>query len=33
MSVTGEKDQPPLKSGMAVSDIFTGLFMVQGILA
>lgn len=33
MSVTGEPDGPPLKVGVAVSDLFTGLYAATGILA
>jgi crotonobetainyl-CoA:carnitine CoA-transferase CaiB-like acyl-CoA transferase len=33
MSITGETDGPPLKVGVAVSDLFTGLYAASGILA
>jgi formyl-CoA transferase len=33
MSVTGEANGPPLKVGVAVSDLFTGLYAAAGILA
>lgn len=33
MSVTGEPDGPPQKVGVAVTDIFTGLYAVTAILA
>jgi formyl-CoA transferase len=33
MSITGERDGPPLKVGVAVSDLTTGLFATVGILA
>ena len=33
MSITGEPDGPPLKVGVAVADLFTGLYAVTGILA
>ena len=33
MSITGEPDGPPLKVGVAVSDLFTGLYAASGILA
>ena len=33
MSITGEPDGPPLKVGVAVADLFTGLYAVSGILA
>ncbi|MFN0052324.1 MAG: CaiB/BaiF CoA transferase family protein [Planctomycetales bacterium] len=33
MSITGEADGPPMKLGVAISDITAGLFAVQGILA
>jgi len=32
MSLTGEKDRPPVKIGVAISDIFAGLFAAIGIL-
>ncbi|MFN6977974.1 MAG: CaiB/BaiF CoA transferase family protein [Gemmobacter sp.] len=33
MSVTGEPDGPPQKAGVAVADLFTGLYAVNAILA
>jgi crotonobetainyl-CoA:carnitine CoA-transferase CaiB-like acyl-CoA transferase len=33
MSITGEADGSPLKVGVAVSDLFTGLYAATGILA
>jgi len=33
MSITGEPDQQPQKAGVAVSDVFTGLYSVSAILA
>jgi crotonobetainyl-CoA:carnitine CoA-transferase CaiB-like acyl-CoA transferase len=33
MSITGEPNGQPMKTGLAVSDIFTGLYSVIGILA
>jgi len=33
MSITGEKDGPPIKMGVAFSDVFAGLHAVIGILA
>lgn len=33
MSITGEPDGPPQKSGVAYADIFTGVYSVVGILA
>jgi crotonobetainyl-CoA:carnitine CoA-transferase CaiB-like acyl-CoA transferase len=33
MSITGEPDGPPMKSGVAYADIFTGLHAVIGITA
>ncbi|MBV9346505.1 MAG: CoA transferase, partial [Pseudolabrys sp.] len=33
MSLTGLKDGPPLRVGVAISDIFTGVYSVVGILA
>ncbi|WP_237478428.1 CaiB/BaiF CoA transferase family protein [Lichenibacterium dinghuense] len=33
MSVTGEADGPPTKSGMAVADLFTGLYAANAIQA
>jgi crotonobetainyl-CoA:carnitine CoA-transferase CaiB-like acyl-CoA transferase len=33
MSMTGEPDEPPQKSGMAVADMFTGLYAVIAIQA
>jgi formyl-CoA transferase len=33
MSITGEADGPPLKVGVAVSDLITGLYAASGILA
>lgn len=33
MSITGEPDGPPLKVGVAVVDLFAGLFALSGILA
>ena len=33
MSITGEPDGPPLKVGVAVADLFTGLYAVTAILA
>ncbi|MFT7593352.1 MAG: crotonobetainyl-CoA:carnitine CoA-transferase CaiB-like acyl-CoA transferase [Paracoccaceae bacterium] len=33
MSVTGEADGQPQKSGVAITDIFTGVYAVSGILA
>ena len=33
MSVTGEADGQPQKSGVAITDIFTGIYAVSGILA
>lgn len=33
MSITGEKEGPPIKMGVAFSDIFAGLHAVTGILA
>lgn len=33
MSLTGEPDGPPLKVGVAVSDLLTGLYAATGILA
>lgn len=32
MSITGEPDRPPARSGMAFADLSTGLFAVYGIL-
>lgn len=32
MSLTGEKDRPPVKIGVAISDIFAGMFAAIGIL-
>lgn len=33
MSVTGEADRPPVKVGVAVNDVITGLYAVVGILS
>ncbi len=33
MSITGDVDGPPFKVGVAVADIFTGLFLLSGIEA
>jgi crotonobetainyl-CoA:carnitine CoA-transferase CaiB-like acyl-CoA transferase len=33
MSITGEADGQPQKSGVAITDIFTGIYSVTGILA
>lgn len=33
MSLTGEKDRPPVKIGVAISDIFAGMFATIGILS
>ncbi|MEM9968225.1 MAG: CaiB/BaiF CoA-transferase family protein [Pseudomonadota bacterium] len=33
MSITGEPDRPPQKSGMAITDIFTGVYATTAILA
>lgn len=33
MSITGDKDGPPSKVGVAVTDIFTGVYSVSAILA
>ncbi|MGC5325937.1 CaiB/BaiF CoA transferase family protein [Brevibacillus sp. SYSU BS000544] len=33
MSITGEKDGPPIKGGVAIADILTGLYTVIGILS
>ena len=33
MDVTGERDGPPLKTGVAIADLFTGHYAVAGILA
>ncbi len=33
MSLTGEKDQPPVKAGVAISDICAGMYAAIGILA
>ncbi|MDI3328006.1 MAG: CoA transferase [Alicyclobacillaceae bacterium] len=33
MSITGEADGPPVKVGVAVADVFTGLFAAVGILS
>jgi glutaryl-CoA transferase len=33
MSITGEPDGQPQKSGVAITDIFTGIYSVSGILA
>lgn len=33
MSITGEPDGQPQKSGVAITDIFTGVYSVSGILA
>ena len=33
MSITGEPDQPPVKPGVPVADIGSGMFAVNGILA
>lgn len=33
MSITGEPDGQPQKSGVAITDIFTGIYAVSGILA
>jgi formyl-CoA transferase/CoA:oxalate CoA-transferase len=33
MSITGAKDGPPFRLGVAIGDIATGMFAVQGILA
>ena len=32
-SITGEPDRPPQKSGMAITDIFTGIYATTAILA
>ncbi|MES2973774.1 MAG: CaiB/BaiF CoA-transferase family protein [Pseudomonadota bacterium] len=33
MSITGEPDGEPMKAGVAVADLFTGMYAVQAILA
>jgi formyl-CoA transferase/CoA:oxalate CoA-transferase len=33
MSITGEPDGPPLRLGVAITDIVSGLFAAQGIMA
>ncbi len=33
MDVTGEQDGPPLKTGVAIADLFTGHYAVAGLLA
>lgn len=33
MSVTGEADGEPMKAGVAVADLFTGMYAVQAVLA
>ena len=33
MSITGEPDGPPMKSGMAIADLFTGLYAANAIQA
>ena len=33
MSITGEPGGQPQKSGVAITDIFTGVYAVSGILA
>ena len=33
MSLTGMRDGPPVRAGVAISDIFTGIYSVVGILA
>jgi glutaryl-CoA transferase len=33
MSVTGEREGPPLKAGVAITDVMTGLYSAVGILA
>lgn len=33
MSITGEPDGQPQKSGVAITDVFTGIYAVSGILA
>ncbi len=33
MSLTGMRDGPPIRAGVAISDIFTGIYSVVGILA
>ena len=33
MSITGERDGPPYRLGVAITDIVSGLFAAQGILA
>jgi succinate--hydroxymethylglutarate CoA-transferase len=33
MHITGEKDRPPVKVGVAVTDISTGMYTANGILA
>jgi len=33
MSITGEAGKPPMKSGVAIADILTGLYATQAILA
>jgi len=33
MSITGEADGQPQKSGVAITDLFTGIYAVSGILA
>jgi crotonobetainyl-CoA:carnitine CoA-transferase CaiB-like acyl-CoA transferase len=33
MSITGEKDGPPYRLGVAITDIVSGLFAAQGVLA
>lgn len=33
MAINGEKDQPPLKFGTAVVDMFTGMYAAQAIMA
>ena len=33
MAINGEADQPPLKFGVAVVDMFTGMYAAQAVLA
>ena len=33
MSITGERDGPPMKVGVALADISTGMFAANAILA